>query len=222
RRSEVTVRGTFTALTEDRGYDPVQLQRFLEIVDRAKRAGIELGSLHAAASNGVFHFPESHLDLVRPGIAIFGAYPSVPDEERELAPLKAGVRFCAKVVRVAHLEEGESVSYGRAWVADRPTWIATLPVGHADGYPREAVNGGEVYIHGSPFPVIGAVSASHTIVRLGDGPSAKVGDVATLMGPDHPAIKPNGLADTLGVSVYDILMHLNPSLPRTMVDRETG
>jgi alanine racemase len=217
-RPEVSVKGTFTALTEDREFDPVQLERFLDVTRRAKAEGIDLGHLHAAASNGVFHFPESHLDLVRPGIALFGAYPSEPAEEREMATLESAVRFCCRVVRVARLEPGESVGYGRAWTAEEPTWIATLPVGHADGYPRSAVNGAEVLIRNRLYPVIGAVSASHTIVRLGDTPSVELGDTATLMGPDHPAIEPNALAEKLGVSVYDLLMHLNPSLPRTVVE----
>lgn len=220
RDPRVSVSGTFTALTEDREYDPVQLGRFLELTESVKEQGVDLGPLHAAASNGVFHFAESHLDAVRPGIAIFGAYPSEPDLERDMAPLRCGVRFCARVVRVEHLQEGDSVSYGRAWVADAPTWIATLPVGHADGFPREAVQGARVLVNGRLFPVIGAVSASHAIIRLGDTPAASVGDTVVLMGPDHPAIEPNTLADTLGVSVYDLLMHMNPDLPRIVVDRQ--
>jgi alanine racemase len=220
RAEEARVRGTYTALTEDREYDRVQLQRFLDLVTAGRGRGLDLGELHAAASNGVFHLPTSHLDLVRPGIALFGAYPSEPAAEKEMAPLRPGVRFCARVVRVAHLQEGDSVSYGRAWVADKPTWIATLPVGHADGYPRQAVNGGQVLINGSLFPVIGAVSASHSIVRLGEHLTVHVGDLATLMGPDHPAIEPNAMAESLGVSVYDLLMHLNPALPRIVMDEE--
>jgi alanine racemase len=218
--SRVRVRGTFTALTEDRDFDPIQLERFLDVADSARRAGVATGPLHAAASNGVFHFSDAHLETVRPGIAIFGAYPSAPEEEKAMATLRCGVRFCCRVVRVEQLQAGDSVSYGRAWVADTPTWVATLPVGHADGYPREAVQGAEVLVDGRLYPVIGAVSASHTIIRLGDTPAVSVGDTAILMGPDHPAIEPNQLADTVGVSVYDVLMHMNPGLPRTVVDRQ--
>jgi alanine racemase len=96
--------------------------------------------------------------------------------------------------------------------------VATLPVGHADGFPREAVGGGEILIRDRLYPVIGAVSASHCIVEVGEHLSVHVGDIATLMGPDHPAIEPNRIADALGVSVYDLLMHVNPSLPRFLVE----
>lgn len=215
---EIHVHGTFTELGEDRAFDPEQLRRFLDLVAEARRAGLETGRLHAAASNGVFHFQDGHLDLVRPGIALFGSYPSVPEEERTLAKLQSALRLKTRVVRVSHLEEGDGVGYGRPWIADRPTWVATLPVGHADGYPREAVKGAQVLIRDQLYPVIGAVSASHCIVEVGDHFSIQVGDVVTLMGPDRPALEPNVMAETLGVSVYDLLMHVNPDLPRVLVE----
>ncbi len=218
RHPEVHVQGTFTELGEDRAFDPEQLHRFLEVTREAREAGVETGRLHAAASNGVFYLPEGHLDLVRPGIALFGSYPSEPEREREMATLRSAIRLRARVVRVSHLELGDGVGYGRPWVADRPTWVATLPIGHADGYPREAVNGAQVLIRGQLFPVIGAVSASHCIVKVGDHPSVQVGDQVTLMGPDNPVLEPNTLAQNLGVSVYDLLMHVNPSLPRILVE----
>jgi alanine racemase len=106
------------------------------------------------------------------------------------------------------------VSYGRRYVAGRPTWIATLPVGHADGYTSRSVNGGRVLIGEQLYPVIGTVSASHTIVEIGDEPRVRVGDIATLVGPDSPEIMPNGIAQTVGESAYNVMMHLNPDLPR--------
>jgi len=218
RHPEIHVHGTFTELGEDKDFDPEQLHRFLDVTQKARDAGVETGRLHSAASNGVFHLPEGHLDLVRPGIALFGSYPSEPEREREMATLRSAIRLKARVVRVSYLEAGDGVGYGRPWVADRPTWVATLPVGHADGYPREAVNGAQVLIRNQLFPVIGAVSASHCIVKVGDHLSVQVGDVVTLMGPDDPSLEPNTMAETLGVSVYDLLMHVNPSLPRVLVE----
>ena len=117
------------------------------------------------------------------------------------------------------LEAGDGVGYGRPWVADRPTWVATLPVGHADGYPRETAKGGKILIKEQLYPVIGAVSASHCIVNVGDHRSVQVGDMATLIGPDDPILDPNNMAENLGISVYDILMHLNPTLPRILVEQ---
>lgn len=212
----VRIDGTFMAFTEEADFDREQLRRFLEVASSAREAGVELGRLHAASSNGVYHLPEAHLDLVRPGIALFGAYPSEPDVERAKAELRPALRLRARVVRVERLRPGDSVSYGRTWVAERPTWIATLPAGHTDGVPREAVKGQKALVGGRLHPFIGAVSASHSIVEVGEEPTVRVGDVATLVGPDVPEIEPNGIAAATGRSVYDVLMHLNPSLPRVL------
>ena len=213
----VDVRGTFMAFTEAQDFDPEQLARFRAYAREARAERLPLGNLHAASSNGVYHLPAAHLDMVRPGIALFGAYPSRPDEERARQALTCAVRLCARVVRVQQLRPGDGVSYGRNYVAERPTWTATLPVGHTDGYPRGAVNGARVWVGGRTYPVIGAVSASHSIIEVGDEPSVSVGDRAVLLGSDDPAIEPNALAEFSGSSVYDVLMHLNPRLPRIVV-----
>ena len=213
----IEIEGTFMGFTEEPDFDREQLRRFTELAAAARARGMDLGALHAASSNAVYHFPEAHLDLVRPGVALFGAYPSDSGSERAIAELQPALRLRGRVVRVEQLRKGDSVSYGRRYVAERPTWIATLPVGHSDGYPREAVNGARVLINGMLYPVIGAVSASHTIIELGDEPTVVIGDVATLIGPDHPSVHPNAVATATGRSVYDVLMHLNPDLPKVIV-----
>jgi alanine racemase len=212
--TSISIRGTFMGFTEEPEFDREQLRRFLELAEQARAQDIDLGALHAASSAGIYHFPESHLDMVRPGISLYGAYPSNAGEEKGIAELRPALRLKARVVRVEQLRVGDSVSYGRQYVADRPTWIATIPAGHTDGVPRQAVNGARVLINGKTYPAIGAVSASHTIVEFGDEPGARIGDVATIIGPDDPAIHPNAVADATGRSVYDIMMHLNPTLPK--------
>lgn len=208
----VQVEGTFMGFAED-DFDATQLVRFTEITQAAQAAGIDLGRLHAASSHGLFFRPEAHLDQVRPGLALYGAY---PDGARalEAARLTPAFRLRARVARVERLETGDSVSYGRNYVAQRPTWIATLPVGHADGYPRAAVDGCEVLVGDDVYAVVGAVSASHTILEIGSERTVEPGDEAILVGPDHAAIHPNAVAERAGISVYDVLMHLSSRLPR--------
>lgn len=214
-RLDIDIRGTFMGFTESE-FDKEQLSRFTELADTARRAGLALGQLHAASSNAVFNLADAHLDQVRPGIALFGAYPSDAESESKIATLTPAVRLRARIVRVERLRPGDSVSYGRNYVAKEPTWTATIPAGHTDGYPRAAVNGARVLVNGTAYPVIGAVSASHTIIELGANRSADIGDVATLMGPDDASIHPNELASLTGTSVYDALMHLNPMLPKVV------
>jgi alanine racemase len=217
RGLDINIEGTFTGFTEESDFDREQLGRFVDITDTARANGIALGSLHAASSHAVFNYADSHLDQVRPGIALFGAYPSDFESERAIATLTPAVQMKARIVRVERLRAGDSVSYGRNFIAENPTWIATVPAGHTDGMPREAVTGAHVVVNGTPYPVIGAVSASHTIIELGSERSVEIGDVATMLGSEHAAIHPNQLAEATGTSVYDRLMHINPTLPKVLV-----
>lgn len=208
-----TVEGTFMTFVEDDAFDPEQLARFVALAREARERGLTMGRLHAASSHAVFLRPDAYLDMVRPGLVLYGAYPSEVTD-RSAAMLRPAFRLRAQVVRVEQLRTGDSVSYGRSYIAQQPTWIAALPVGHSDGYPRTAVNGCEVLIRDRLYRVIGAVSASHCIVELGPEKTVEVRDVATLVGPDRPEILPNTVAERAGVSVYDVLMHLSPLLPK--------
>lgn len=211
----IRVEGTFMGFTEE-DFDAEQLRRLLEVASSARRRGFDLGRLHAASSHALFFRPSAYLDMVRPGLVLYGAYPS-GGMDTGLADLQPAFRLSARVVRVERLEVGDGVSYGRNYIADRPTWVATLPIGHADGYPRNAVKGCEVLIGDGLYRVIGAVSASHTIVELGDQKRVEIGDVATLIGPEDPAVYPNTVADRTGISVYDVLMHLSARIPKHIV-----
>ncbi len=210
--SNVRIEGVFTELTEDIEFDQLQAKRLRIFADAVRLGGIEIGRLHAASTHAVWHIPDAHLDAVRPGLAIYGGYNS--EEDRAGGALRAAYRMRAPVVRVQRLDAGEGVSYHRRWKATEPTWVATLPIGHVDGYPSGAVKGCEVLIGERLYPVIGTVSASHTLVALGADTGVRLGDVATLVGPDHPALHPNEVAKRAGWSEYNMFMHLNPLLPR--------
>ncbi|MSR02764.1 MAG: alanine racemase [Gemmatimonadetes bacterium] len=214
RQPRLEITGMMTELAEEPEFDAEQVRRLSTLAAEARAAGVTTGPLHAASSHAVFNRKETLLDAVRPGISLFGAYPTDDGSERSIAALTVAFRLKARVVRVEQLRSGDTVSYGRRFKAESPTWVATVPIGHADGYPRSAVRGGQMLIGGRPYPVVGAVSASHAIVNLGAATAVKVGDVAIVLGPDHAAIHPNTLAGTTGISVYDVLMHLSPSLPR--------
>jgi alanine racemase len=208
--------GTFMTFTEDAEFDREQLARFQGLTREAAAAGIALGKLHAASSHSIFHHRDVGFDLLRPGMSLYGGYPDKFDEERTMAELRPAFRLRARVVRTDRLRPGDSVSYGRQYIASKPTWIATIPLGHGDGYARTAVKGAKVLVGERLYPVIGAVSASHSIIEVGDEESVHIGDIATFLGPDRPEIHPNEVARVTG-SVYDLLMHLNPALPRIVV-----
>jgi len=207
--------GMFTELTEDPDFDREQVRRLETIAGALKSAGIAVGQLHAASSDAVMGLPETFLDLVRPGIALYGGYPN--EQSRATNSLRCAFRLKARVVRVEHLDAGEGVNYHRRWRATQPTWVATLAIGHVDGYPSGAGKGAEVLIGDRLHRVIGGVSASHTIVEVGSEATVRVGDVATLVGPDRPELHPNEIASRAQYGGYDMFMHLSPGLRRVVV-----
>jgi alanine racemase len=215
RDTTVRIEGMFTELTEDVDFDRELVAKLRALAHGLGMRGLKVGPLHAASSHAVWHIPDAHLDAVRPGLAVYGGYVSADAWAR--GELKAAYRLRAPVVRVTQLDAGEGVSYHRRWKATEPTWVATLPVGHVDGYPGGATKGCQVLLGEQLYPVIGTVSASHTIISLGATTSVKVGDVATLVGPDHPAIHPNEVAKRAAWSEYNMFMHLNPLLKRIQV-----
>ena len=212
-RRAIHCEGAFTELVEDAEFDREQAGRLKQLATEAQGGGTSLGKLHAASSDAIMRPTEpTFLDLLRPGLALYGGYPTAESQAR--GELRPAYRLKARVIRVDLLEPGEGVSYHRRYTASTPTWTATLAVGHVDGYPSGAVKGCEVLIGNRLYPVIGTVSASHTVVALGAESSVSVGDEAVLVGPDRPGLHPNVVAVQSGWSEYNMFMHLAPQLAR--------
>ncbi len=215
-RRSVRLEGVMMTFTEEPAFDREQLQRFQALYASLERDGVRLGKRHAASTFGLFQHEDAFLDMVRPGMALYGMYPEARFRTAGALDLRPAVSLKARVIYVKQLQPGESAGYERAYVASRPVWVATLPVGHADGLPRVAAKGGRVRIGGSLYPLIATVSASHSIVEVGPEPRVAVGDVATLFDAQDGS-RPEDLAAACGSSVYDLTMHLNPLLPRRVV-----
>ncbi|HLB55051.1 MAG TPA: alanine racemase, partial [Gemmatimonadales bacterium] len=212
-RRALHIEGVMTELVEDQGFDREQAARLERLAESAASRGVPLGPRHAASSDAIMRpTPETFLDLVRPGLVLYGGYPT--QESLARGELRPAYRLKARVIRIDHLEPGDGVSYHHRFKADQPTWTATLAIGHVDGYPAGAVKGGEVLIRNRLFPVVGTVSASHTVVALGAEPAAAVGDEAVLVGSDRPELHPNTVAARSGWSEYNMFMHLSPELTR--------
>jgi len=212
-RRAVKIEGTMMTFTEDPEFDREQLRRFEALCGGLAAEGLRLGRRHAASSFALFQNDGAFLDMVRPGMAIYGVYSEPPFRGLGLLDLRPAVALRARVAYVKKLPAGDSAGYNRAYMAREDVWVATLPVGHADGLPRAAAKGGRVRIGGRLFPIVATVSASHCIVELGGEPVARAGDIATLFDWEDGS-RPEDFAAGFGGSVYDLLMHLNPLLPR--------
>lgn len=212
------IKGISTTLTEDDAFDREQTRRMISIHQRAKKEGIDLGRMHAASSAAVLSYPESHLDMVRPGILLYGYYPSEKTQRDDKLALKPVLQLKCRVACVKTLEPGDSVSYHRAYVARTREKIAVLPVGYSDGYPFNMASRGFALLNGERAPVIGAVTANHLEVKLKLDSDVSVGDEAILIGDQkRERITADELSRWAEVSTYKILIGLNPLIQRTSV-----
>jgi alanine racemase len=169
---------------------------------------------HLANSGAVLAHPASWFDMVRPGIAIYGAYPD-PDCPQTV-PLRPALEWKTQVSFVKRVSAGDSVSYGRTWTATEDSWIATVPVGYGDGYSRLASNRGRVLIGGRSYPIAGRICMDQFMVDLGPHPEVAVGDEVTLIGRDQgEEISTAEIAQLMGSIPYEVTCLITARVKRS-------
>jgi len=172
---------------------------------------------HAANSGGVMAFPRARYDLVRVGISVYGLAPAPSFTGR--VPLVPALSVHARVSMVKDLPAGEAISYGGRYVLDRPARIVTVPVGYADGVPRDyGLAGGEVLIGGRRYPIAGNVTMDQLMVDVGDAPVVAGDDVVLLGRQGDEVVDAQEWATKLGTITNEIVTRIGPRLPRHYVD----
>jgi alanine racemase len=195
----------------DLGFARKQLALFLAAVDAIEARGVKVAIRHIANSTGTVALPEARLDMVRPGIALYGLKPSSATDMRDL-PLRPAMRLVARVAMVKDIPAGASVSYGRTFIAARASRIATLPIGFALGLPRELSNRGSVLIAGKRAPVVGRICMDLCMIDVTDVPGVGVGDEATFFAAS--GLTADEVADSLGTVNCELVCILGKCLPR--------
>ena len=194
----------------------LQLQRFLAACSYFDRIGAPMPLRHRANAGGVLHFSETCLDMVRPGIALYGVLPD-PASQATVA-LRPALSLVSSVVYFKVVKAGRTVSYGATWTAAGDTRVITLPIGYGDGYPRSLSSRGEVLVRGQRHPIIGRVCMDQFMVDVGPGGSAYNGDEVVLIGrQEDAAISCEAVAQAAGTIPYEILTGLNERIPREYV-----
>ena len=208
-----------TAESPDECYGRLQFQRFREALDRLAAAGIALGMRHLANSAAALRFPEMLFDGVRAGLLIYGITPDAPG----LAPLdlRPALSWKTQLSFLHRVPAGGSVSYGCTFVAPRDCTVGVLPLGYADGYPRQASNRSRVLVRGRECPVIGAVCMDHMMIDASEVEGAQIGDEAVLVGRQgKAAITANQLAAWAGTVVHEVPTVIGRRVKRVYLDRE--
>lgn len=214
----VHVRGVFSHLANTSPEeDAAQLAAFDAALAAASAAGLAPEVRHVASTAGALRRPEARYDLVRLGIGCYGVPPFGDGTTAAELGLRPVMTLRGRVAAVRRIAAGTGVSYGHVWRADRPTTLALVPLGYADGVPRQASGRGEVWLAGARRRVVGRIAMDQFLVDVGDDEVA-VGDEVVLFG-DPATGAPSAddwgdAADTIG---YEIVTRIGPRVPRTYV-----
>jgi alanine racemase len=210
--------GIFTHLpvsdTETSEFTINQVQLFQQTVSEIQQAiGREVDLVHCANSGAVLGHPKAWFDMVRPGIMIYGFYPD--RQTPHSIELKPGLSFYTRVSFIKKVSAGTSIGYGRTWIASEDSFVATIPVGYADGFNRLFSNSGRVLIHGRSYPVVGRVCMDQCMINLGRDTNIRVGDEVVLIGKSGK-LKIDGeeWAEKLNTITYEVTCQINSRVPR--------
>ncbi len=213
------IEGLFTHFASadetDRSYTNMQFERFMSICSELNRIGLYIPVKHAANSAGIIEYPEMHLDMVRPGIILYGLYPS-NEVNRDKIDLKPAMSLKANVILVKDVEINTCISYGRIFTTKRESKIATIPIGYADGYSRLLNGKARVLINGEFAPVVGKICMDQCMVDVTDMKNpVHVGDEVVLFGKQSNCeMSVDELAASIGTINYEITCIVGKRIPR--------
>lgn len=209
--------GIFTHLScadeEDRSYTELQFSRFIDICGRLEKRGINIPIKHVAGSSGLVLYPEMQLDMVRPGLILYGMHPS--ELTKSKIDLTVAMSLKARVTMVKEVECGVGVSYGKIFETQSTTKIATIPIGYADGYSRLLATKASMIVNGKIIPVIGRICMDQCMIDATTVNNISEGDVVTLMGTEgSQTISADDLASYMGTINYEVVCIIGKRIPR--------
>ncbi|MBE3593148.1 MAG: alanine racemase [Thermoanaerobacter sp.] len=216
----VEVQGIFshfaTSDEKNKTYAEKQFDMFKKLLERLKEKGINIPLKHIANSGAIIDLKYTYLDMVRPGIVLYGSYPS-EEVERPL-DLKQTMGFKTKIVHIKEVPEGTSISYGRTFITKRKSKIATLPVGYADGFNRLLSNNHHVLVKGKYAPVIGRICMDQTMIDVTDIEGVELGDDVVIFGSQKgEKITADEIAKKLDTIPYEVYCGISRRVPRIYI-----
>ena len=218
----VEVEGIFSHFANsdavDLSHAHLQLERFQEVLRFYEKNSLPVPVRHMANSAAILQLKESHLDMVRPGIMLYGVYPG--KEVKRTVEVQSALAWKSRVVYFKVVRPGHPVSYGSTWQSDHSVRLVTVPVGYGDGYFRRMSNQAQVIIRGKKYPQVGRICMDQMMVNI-ENDSAFNGDEVTLMGESGSlAITAQELADWAGTIPYEILTNINTRVPRVYITED--
>ena len=190
-------------------YSRMQIRRFHKVLRELKTRGISFPLRHCCAGAATLNYPEAHLDMVRPGILLYGEYPD-PSTLGKIE-IKPVMELKTHIISLRRLPKGTCISYGRTYTLERDSLVAAVPVGYADGLHRLLSNRMEMLVRGQKVRQIGRICMDMCMLDVTDVPDAAMGDIVTVFGDGVPL---QTLADTEGTITYELMCAVAPRVPR--------
>ena len=217
------IEGIFTHFanseSSDKSFSKHQLYKFNELLHQLKKAGMEFPLVHSANSGAILDMKDSHFNMVRPGLILYGYYPS--DEIKNKIPIKPVMNLKSRVTYIKRVDANTSISYGRKYYTEKKSFIGSVPIGYGDGYWRALTNKGKVYIKGKYYPIAGAVTMDWIMANLGEKSNVRVGDDVLLMGAANGAnIGADKIAGLVKTIPYEILCAVADRVQRVYIGKE--
>ena len=219
RMPGLIIEGIFTHFASadecERDYTNMQFERFMSLCNELGRVGIHIPLKHACNSAGIIQYPEMHLDMVRPGVILYGLYPS-QGVDHDIIHLEPAMTLKANVILVKDVEPDVCVSYGRQFRTSRQSIIATIPIGYADGYTRLLSNKGRMLVNGEFAPIVGRICMDQCMIDVTNlEHDVHVGDEVVIFGSQNGAcISVEELATEIGTINYELICIIGKRIPR--------
>lgn len=196
-------------------YTKMQFQAFMEVVQSLDNHGLRIPIKHTCNSAAIIQFPEMHLDMVRPGISLYGFYPS-KDVDVTKVDLRQAITFKTRAVMVKDVEVSVGISYGTIFKTERPSKIVTIPIGYADGYTRLLTGKGKVLVNGQIAPIVGKICMDQCMIDATDvSGEINLGDEVVMFGSQgNKQIHVDDVADMLGTINYEVVCMVGKRIPR--------
>jgi len=197
----------------DKSFALLQIHRFKQLRSQLHAKGIHIPIWHMCNSGGTLDLPQAHMDMVRVGLMLYGYFPS--EDVRRPFELRPAMSVKSKIVAIRTIHRGDTVGYGRRFMAEQDEQIAVLPIGYADGYDRGLRNIGEVILHGRKVPIVGGLCMDACFIKVSDVPNARIGDMVTIMGREGAEeISPHDIARLIQSVSYEVMSRFGRRLPR--------
>jgi alanine racemase len=220
-KKEIILEGLYTHFSiagRDNFFTQYQIESFENFIEEVESSGVRAKYKHAANSIALIDLDRSHLNLVRPGIVIYGIYPK--RNFPKLIDLKPVMSLKTRITYIKEVPPGRSISYGRTFITQKKTRIATLPVGYADGYGRILSNKAKALVRGRTAPVVGKITMDQTMIDVGHIKEAKLKDEVVLIGYQKGhRISCEELARLCGTIPYEIVTGISERVPRVYKKR---